>query len=99
MKPIRSQPRLRGIIAKNSIPPRTTSPVMRELFNDMSDRVISQASVADAIGVSQVAMSHWRHGVTTPKLMDVEAFAEVMGYRMVLEKIQSSDAGTVRNGD
>jgi len=77
---------------------KTADPVLRHLFADLYRRGLMQQDVANALGVTRISMSRWKHGHTTPSMLDVEAFAEVLGYRIVLEKIEIDDACVVRNG-
>lgn len=89
MKPLRPrQPKGQG--TPRRLPVRTISPVLRELYDVLNRAGYSQRSVAEAIGTVSSSLTHWKTGTATPTLVMAESFAEVLGYRFVLQPIDLS---------
>ena len=89
MKHLRRQPSLRGAAKRSAKPIRTASYVVRQMLQEMDARGVSQKSVADALGLTGAAVSNWKAGHCAPDAITVEAFAQVLGYRLVLEKVET----------
>jgi UDP-N-acetylglucosamine 1-carboxyvinyltransferase len=47
-------------------------------------RGLTQAQVADTLGVSQMAVSRWEHGHRRPTFHDVARWANALGYEVAL---------------
>lgn len=63
---------------------RTADPILRELFGVMHRRRIKMKDMADRIGRSHVALTHYKKGTTTPTMLDVIAIARELGYEVKL---------------
>jgi hypothetical protein len=65
-------------------PPRTASRLIRDIMLafDASDMTYGQA--AKRLNVDIETICNWRHGKSEMKLLDAEAFAEILGYRLTL---------------
>ena len=73
---------------KRGIPARTADPIIRQLFDIADDQQMWTTDLAKKIGVSSVAISRYKHGKATPSIMTVNAMAQVLGVRLVLEDIK-----------
>jgi transcriptional regulator with XRE-family HTH domain len=65
-------------------PPRTSVRIIRDLMLvfDQSDMTVAQ--LAKKLGVHSQTINNWRHGNAAPPLDQLEALAQVLGYRIVL---------------
>lgn len=72
-------------------PAETVSPVTRALMDAMDATGLPARQLARASGVTNVAISHWRHGKSSPRLIEFETVAQAMGYRLVLEPIEPEE--------
>jgi transcriptional regulator with XRE-family HTH domain len=72
-------------------PPRTSSYVLRALFDDMKARGVHFVDVAYTLGFSTTALSYWKSGRSSPSITDVEAFAKTLGYRLELIPLDERD--------
>jgi transcriptional regulator with XRE-family HTH domain len=66
-------------------PAETASKVVRELFDIIDRTDLPAAAVARETGCHRVSLSRWKHGLSSPTILDVEALAEVLGYELVLK--------------
>lgn len=71
-------------------PVRAASPTLKAIFEDMTGRGVRLADMGDMIGRHEARVSEWRRGLVEPGIMVVEEMADVLGYRLVLEKKDSS---------
>lgn len=78
---------------------RAASPVMRQLFQLMSDWRIELAAVAKAVGRSARTFPSWAAGRSSPGIGDMETLAHALGCRL-LWSIQEfdRDAGFAQHG-
>ncbi len=67
-----------------SKPPRTVSPVLRQLFTALDDRNLTVRELARRAGMNPNHISDWKHGRNSPGLVNIEAAAQVIGYRLAL---------------
>jgi transcriptional regulator with XRE-family HTH domain len=56
------------------------------LWAEAKHKRITQLDLADKAGVSERIMRDWRIGVRAPKIVDVEAAVNCLGYELVLRK-------------
>lgn len=75
-------------MAANKTPPRTTSPILCELFQIMQDEGISCASMAQTLEVRENTVSLWRRGKNEPGFIWIEKMAQALGYKLTLEKMK-----------
>lgn len=73
------------------IPPRTASPVLKDIFNDMTERTISIVDLATVIKRQPNILSEYRRGNVEPGIFTVEEMAHALGYRLKLEPINEND--------
>ena len=66
-------------------------PFVRWIWLEMNDQQASQEDVAAKAGISSSAMRKWRRGASSPKLADLEAVINVLGYDVVLRKNKDFD--------
>lgn len=66
----------------NRLPPRTASHSLQKLFSIMDTMDESIREISKRAGCHEVTMSHWRHGKNSPRLIDIEAVANAIGYRI-----------------
>lgn len=67
--------------------PRTASPIVRELFEIARRDRVRIIDIANAMDMTSAGIHLWKSGGCTPDMMKVEAFAEFLGRRIVLEKV------------
>lgn len=67
-------------------PPRTASAVVRRLFEIVEARNLQAFKVAEAAGIHANSMTDWKHGVHAPGILALEAVAQVLGCRIVIEE-------------
>lgn len=63
-----------------------THPVVVELMNMMIDRRMTMTDMAVISGISSQAIGFWKDGIS-PKIVNVEAVAQVLGFRVALVPI------------
>ena len=56
-------------------PAETISPITKELMDLIDASGISARALSHKAGVSNVALSHWRHGKSSPRLIEFETGA------------------------
>ncbi|MDK4729365.1 helix-turn-helix domain-containing protein [Rhizobium phaseoli] len=60
-----------------------------EIIRKVEDTGLTQQSVAKQLQVDQSLISRWRAGKSEPSLFLAVCLAEIAGYRLVLEKVES----------
>lgn len=77
-------------------PARTSSRIIRELFEIIDASGKSASEIAHPAGVHHITLSYWKAGGRSPRVIDVENVAQVLGYRLTLEPLDQSnkDIGT-----
>jgi transcriptional regulator with XRE-family HTH domain len=63
---------------------RTTHPSVLPLVMLRLERNVTQAEMADRLGVTQGAITNWETGVTPMTLMKAQAYADVLGCEIKL---------------
>lgn len=71
--------------------PKTSSKILKIIFEEMLKKKISQADMAQAMGRSSGQLSAWCLGKNEPGVMTVEEMAERLGYRLTLEPIKEAN--------
>lgn len=66
--------------------PRSASPVVRELFTAMKGCGLTYRQIARRAGMNHHQLPRWKHGISAPKVTDLENIAEVVGLRIVVER-------------
>lgn len=69
------------------VPPRTASPTLKMIFNEMTARHILLKVAAGNLKMHPNNLSGWRVGSSTPNIIAVEELAESIGRRLTLEEI------------
>lgn len=88
-RPIGHAPANRGkALVGNKLMPRTASPVIRQLIDEIDRTGLSGREIERDAGVSRVTISRWRHGRGSPRITDFEAVARYLGYRLKLESAE-----------
>ncbi len=64
----------------------TASPILQQVFAGM-DRS-AEKKAAKAAGIGYTSVWAWRRGMRAPMLFQLEAFLQVLGYRLKLERIE-----------
>lgn len=70
---------------------RTASRVLYELIEILLAQNLSYRKVAKMAGFNLNAPTRWARGLHAPSILTCEALAEVLGYRLVLEKVEQND--------
>lgn len=73
------------------IPPRTASPILKAIFEEMLARSIRVEDMAGSVNKHPARISEYRRGKVEPGVMTVEEMAAALGYRLVLEPIKKED--------
>ncbi len=61
-------------------------PLIYWLWKEMNHQCASQEDVAERSGVSSSAMRKWRAGVRSPRIMELEAVINSLGYKLTVRK-------------
>lgn len=69
------------------VPPRTASPTLKIIFNEMTARCILLRDAAGRLKTHPNNLSGWRAGSSTPSIIAVEELAGILGCRLTLEDI------------
>jgi len=65
---------------------RTASKLLKVMFDHMDAHGITQAWLAEAIGMHRNRMVEYRKGSVTPSVMVVEEMAEVLGFSIEIRR-------------
>lgn len=60
------------------------SKITRQLFRILDALDWNQEMVANKIVISRQGLSHWRRGQTIPRIDQLEKFADLLGYELLL---------------
>lgn len=63
-------------------------PFIRFVWTQMNKDQWSQRDIAIRAGVSDSTMRKWRNATRSPRLLELEAVLNVLGYRIKLEEIE-----------
>lgn len=66
--------------------PKHAHPLVRELFKQMNIGLVTTAEIASEAGVARAVVSDWRYR-RIPRLDALEACLNVLGLRLVVEKV------------
>lgn len=72
---------------KSQVAPKTTSPLLLEIFKIMADKDMGTKTMAELLETSVHTVSRWRSGRSDPCLLSAEKMAIELGYRLKLEKV------------
>lgn len=61
-------------------------PLIRWMWKQMNTQRASQEDVAKRSGVSSSAMRKWRVGVRSPRIMELEAVINALGYKLTVKE-------------
>jgi transcriptional regulator with XRE-family HTH domain len=73
---------------KQKVPPKRTAdgmaihPIVRWIWDQINFQHASQEDIAKRSGVSSSAMRKWRDGVRSPRLMELEAVVNALGFKI-----------------
>lgn len=93
--PVRTQP-------TRTKPPATDRPIhplIRFAYEEMVKQKVSQLELAYRSGIADKTLRAWRLGATSPKMMDVEAVLNTLGYKLVVAKIPPKPSDVPRAFD
>lgn len=65
---------------------RTVDPIVAELRAARLEQGITQADLAEAIGICEATLACGERGVSQTSLGNLRAWAQALGYRLKLEK-------------
>lgn len=69
---------------KFTVPDRGLFPIMRTLIAEQDRQCLSDQAIATKIGNAQATVCRWRTEALSPRLHDFLAYAEVLGFEVVL---------------
>ena len=72
-------------------PPRTASPVVREMMAIIDARKLHHQRLSVDAGLTRHTIAHWRHGKNAPTLFGFECVAQVLGYRVALVPLEPAE--------
>lgn len=64
------------------------NPLIRWIWKKMNEEEWSQEDLAQRAGVSSSAMRKWRNGARSPRLSEIEAVVNALGWRIKLEEME-----------
>lgn len=64
------------------------NPLTRWIWLRINEDEWSQEDLAKRAGVSSSAMRKWRNGVRSPRLSEIEAVVNALGFRIKLEEME-----------
>lgn len=65
---------------------QASEPIVRRLFEILDEEEYSGVRVAEVAGIYTTAISKWRLGLVSPRLITFTAVANAMGYDLCLVK-------------
>jgi hypothetical protein len=68
-------------------PARTSSRIIRELFDIIDASGKTASAIGHPAGIHPITLSYWKAGGRSPRVIDVENVAQVLGYRLKLEPL------------
>lgn len=63
-------------------------PLVRWMWREINRQHASQEDVAKRSGVSSSAMRKWRAGVRSPRMLEFDAVARTLGFKLTVRKIK-----------
>lgn len=57
-------------------------PIVRWIWQQINDQRASQEDVAERAGINSSTLRKWRDGVRSPRVVELEAVVNVLGYRL-----------------
>lgn len=66
-------------------------PLLQALIHYVEQDGRTQEEICRMSGMAHNTLSKWRHGAIVPRIENFEAMANVLGYRLSLERIDESD--------
>lgn len=63
---------------------RGVHPFVRRIWNEMEEQRVSQLALQDCTGINVKTLTSWFRGKHSPKLLDVEAVLNALGYELKL---------------
>lgn len=66
-------------------PPRSASPLVRQLFQVIDRSGLSYSQISRLAGVTPATLAYWRHGKNAPRWVDFENVAHALGYDITLQ--------------
>jgi DNA-binding phage protein len=70
--------------------PKTASTVVKKLFGIMKEDRRRIVDVAVSLNMTSTGLQYWKSGRTDPSITNVEALAQELGFRLVLEPIEDT---------
>lgn len=58
-----------------------------ELFEEATAQNLTNVRIAAALNVTSVSVSRWKHGASNPDFYNVDRMAQLLGYKLVKEKV------------
>ena len=83
---------LGGRARARNIEPRTSSPILKAIFNAMVERNVTVKAMSRRINHHSNIVSLWRTGRSTPSILSVEEMAAQIGFRLALVPIEETPA-------
>lgn len=74
---------------KKLVPPvenRAVHPFVRFIWRKMNEELWGQEDLAKRAGVASSTMRKWRSGERNPRISELEAVINTLGYRLVLKE-------------
>lgn len=82
-------PRTNTQFQKSIIPDgKGVHPLVRFIWKKINQDLWSQEDLAKRSGVSSSAMRKWRNGDRNPKITDIEAVINALGYKLIVKEME-----------
>lgn len=69
-------------VGRPKLPTRTACPILREFFRICDAKNYSNRQIADALGLTNVAVCYWRRGRSLPDMPTYLEFAKFLGVEL-----------------
>lgn len=66
-------------------------PTVARVFTELQAQGLTQSFLARRSGVSELTLTDWKHRLADPRLANLEACLNALGYRLSVEPIPDND--------
>ncbi len=80
-------------------PVRSAVAAVRELLAAVDASGLAAHVIADRAGMHAITLTNWRNGKRAPRISDLEAVAQAIGYRFVLQPAEPPVSDLTSNHD
>lgn len=77
--------------------PKSSVPVIGDAFRILEASPMTMKDAAAKMKLNDMTLRHWKHGRSTPDVAAFEAFANMLGFRIVLRPLEKPRVGPSQN--